>query len=186
MHIAGDIARILASLEGLSLAGRIRDSLYLFPFIESLHVLGLTIVFGTIAILDLRLLGIASTGRPVSRISSDVLKCAWAAFVLTVATGLLMFITNADVYYHNVFFRAKMAMLVAAGLNVLAFELTAGRSLQRWDKDSAAPAAGRTAAILSLALWVGIIFMGRWIGFTTTRASSKADTDVNIEELLPK
>ena len=97
-----------------------------------------------------------------------------------------MFITNAGVYYHNLYFRLKMAMLVLAGLNVLAFELTAGRSRQRWDGERAGPAAARAAAVVSLALWIGIIFMGRWIGFTTTRASSKADTDINVEDLLPK
>jgi hypothetical protein len=180
------VAGILGWIEALRLAGRIRNSLYLFPFIESLHVLGLTTVFGTIAILDLRLLGIASTRRPVSRVASDVLKWAWAAFALTVATGLLMFITNADVYFHNFYFRVKMLLLVLAGLNVLAFERTAGRTLSKWDRSGPAPVAGRTAAAVSLLLWISIIFLGRWIGFTTTRASSKADTDINIEELLPK
>ena len=68
-------------------------------------------VFGTIAIIDLRLLGIASTRRPFRRIASDVLKWTWAAFALTVFTGFLMFITNAAVYYHNFFFRTKMVLL---------------------------------------------------------------------------
>jgi hypothetical protein len=180
------IEGILAGLEALPLAGRIRESLYLFPFIESLHVVGLTTVFGTIAILDLRLLGVASTRRPVSRVASDVLPWAWAAFGLTAVTGLLMFITNADVYFHNVYFRSKMVSLVLAGINVLAFELTARRSLHQWNAARSAPAAGRAAAAVSLVLWIAIIFMGRWIGFTTTRAASKADTDVNVEELLPK
>src|SRR3954465_2449048 len=99
------IEEFLASLQASSLAGTIRDSLYLFPLIESMHVVGLTMVFGTIAIVDLRLLGIAWSRRPFSRIAEDVLKWTWAAFALTVATGLLMFITNAGVYYHNFFFR---------------------------------------------------------------------------------
>src|SRR2546428_1060942 len=138
------ITEFLASLEASSVATRIRDSLYLFPFIESFHVLGLTMVFGTIAIIDLRLLGIASTRRPFTRIASDVLKWTWAAFALTVTTGFLMFITNADVYYHNFYFRSKMALLALAGLNMLMFELTAGRSVHQWDKDKSAPRAART------------------------------------------
>src|SRR5207247_7231080 len=95
------IESLLASLQASGLAGRIRNSLLLFPLIESTHVIGLTMVFGTIAIIDLRLLGIASTRRPFSRVASDVLKWTWGAFALTVATGLLMFITNATVYYQN-------------------------------------------------------------------------------------
>src|ERR1700694_2870673 len=141
-----DITALLKSLETSGLANRIRDSLWLFPLIESFHVLGLTMVFGTIAIIDLRLLGIASTRRPFTLIASDVLKWTWLAFALTVTTGVLMFITNARVYYHNFYFRSKMALLALSGINMLIFELTAARSVHRWDKDTAAPLTGRTVA----------------------------------------
>ena len=180
------IEEFLASLQASGLAAKIRDSLYLFPLIESTHVIAFTMVFGTIAIIDLRLLGIASTRRPFSRIANDVLKWTWAAFALTGTTGLLMFITNAGVYYHNFYFRTKMTLLVLAGINMLGFELTAGRSVHRWDKDEAAPLAGKTIAALSLVLWISIIFMGRWIGFTTTRAQFQSEPDIDIENLLPK
>jgi uncharacterized protein DUF6644 len=180
------IDEFLASLQASGLAGRIRDSLYLFPMIESSHVIGLTMVFGTIAIIDLRLLGVASTRRPFTRIADDVLKWTWAAFALTVTTGVLMFITNAGIYYHNFYFRTKMSLLLLAGINMLAFELTAGRSVPRWDKDESAPLSGKTIAVTSLLLWITIIFMGRWIGFTTTRAQFQSDPDINIEDLLPK
>ena len=180
------IAEFLSSLQASGLANRIRESLYLFPLIESTHVIGLTTVFGTIAIIDLRLLGIASTGRPFTRIADDILKWTWAAFALTAATGLLMFITNADVYYHNFYFQTKMTLLLLSGVNMLLFELTAGRSVHRWDKDKAAPLAGKTIAAVSLVLWITIIFMGRWIGFTTTRAPFQSEPGVDIENLLPK
>ena len=180
------IEEVLASLQASGLATRIRDSLYLFPLIESAHVIGLSMVFGTIAIIDLRLLGIASVRRPFTRVASDVLKWTWLAFGLTVVTGLLMFITNAGVYYHNSYFRTKMALLLLAGLNMLMFELTTGRSVHRWDKKNAAPLPGKTIAALSLVLWIAIIFMGRWIGFTTTRAQFEPELDIDIESLLPK
>lgn len=180
------IEEFLTALQASGVANRIRDSLYLFPLIESTHVIGLTMVFGTIAIIDLRLLGIASTRRPFTRIADDILRWTWAAFALTVATGLLMFITNAGVYYHNFFFRTKMALLLLAGINMMLFELTAGRSVHRWDKDRAAPLAGKTIAAVSLVLWIAIIFMGRWIGFTTSRAQFQPEPDIDIENLLPK
>jgi hypothetical protein len=180
------VTDVLTALESSHLADRIRISLYLFPLLESFHVLGLATVFGTIAIIDLRLLGLASTRRPFTRIASDVLKWTWAAFALTATTGFLMFITNADVYYHNFFFRSKMALLALAGLNMLIFELTAGRSVHQWDKDRTAPRAARAAAILSLVLWITIIFFGRWIGFTTTRNQVKPDSDINLEDIFPK
>jgi len=177
---------VLASLEGSRAAGAIRDSLYFFPLIESLHVIGLTMVFGTIAILDLRLLGIASAERPFSRVASDVLKWTWVAFALTVVTGALMFVTNAAVYYHNFYFRSKMALLALSGLNMFLFDRTARRSIRDWDRQAAAPFAGRAIATASLLLWIGIIFAGRWIGFTTTRATPASTPEINLEDLLPK
>jgi hypothetical protein len=181
-----DIAGFLASVQSSSLATRIRDSLYLFPLIESLHVFGLTLVFGTIAIVDLRLLGMASVRRPFRRITADIMRWTWAAFALTVTTGLLMFTTNAGVYYQNFFFRTKMVLLILAGINMLVFELTTGRTVQGWDKDAAAPRAGKTAAVLSLLLWVTIIFMGRWIGFTTTKSEATVDPGTSLEDLFPR
>ncbi|MEO8256028.1 MAG: DUF6644 family protein [Acidobacteriota bacterium] len=175
---------LLAWLEASAVATRIRESLYLFPFIESAHVIGLAMVFGTIAIIDFRLLGLASTARPFSRIASDILRWTWAAFALTVATGVLMFITNAAVYYHNNYFRAKMALLVVAGINMLIFERTTARSMHQWDRNAAAPRAGRMVAVVSLVVWISIIFLGRWVGFTSTHTNLKPDTDFNIDELF--
>src|SRR5688572_13367482 len=180
-----DAAAVLKSVESSGLAGWIRDSLYAFPLIESFHVVGLAMVFGTIAIVDLRLLGIASIRRPFSRITSDIMKWTWAAFALTVATGLLMFITNAGVYYHNFFFRTKIVLLALAGINMLIFELTTARTVHRWNEDTAAPLAGKTAAVLSLLLWITIIFMGRWVGFTTSQADVPLDPGINLDDLFP-
>jgi hypothetical protein len=77
------IDSLLKSVEMSALAVRIRDSLLLFPLIESTHVFGLALVFGTIVIIDLRLLGIASIRRPFRRLASDILKWTCAAFALT-------------------------------------------------------------------------------------------------------
>ena len=110
-----EVASILSWLEGTSLAARIRDSLLLFPLIESIHVIGLTLVFGTIAIIDLRLLGSPRPGDRSQRMASDILKWTWAMFAVTALTGLLMFITNASVYCAQPLFRMKMGLLVLAG-----------------------------------------------------------------------
>jgi hypothetical protein len=181
-----DIVAFLKSLEASGLATGIRDSLWLFPLIESTHVIGLALVFGTIVIIDLRLLGIASTQRSFKRMASDILKWTWAAFALTALTGTLMFITNTLVYYHNFFFRTKMLLLVLSGINMLIFELTAGRTIHNWDKAPSAPSAGKAVAAVSLVMWIGIIIMGRLIGFTTTRAAVLAPppAGVNFDDFL--
>src|SRR5580658_2835072 len=143
---AMDIPAFLKLIEASGPATRIRESLFLFPLIESTHVFGLALVFGTIATIDLRLLGVASTARSFKRMASDILKWTWAAFALTALTGTLMFITNAQVYYHNFFFRTKMLLLALTGVNMLAFDLTARRTVDRWDRAPSAPPAGRIVA----------------------------------------
>jgi hypothetical protein len=181
-----NIATFLKALEATGLATKIRDSLYIFPLLESTHVIGLALVFGTIAIIDLRLIGLASSQRSFKRMYSDILKWTWAAFALTALTGALMFITNATVYYHNFYFRTKMLLLVIAGINMGVFELTLGRNVDSWDKAPSAPPLGRVVGVLSIALWIAVIFMGRLIGFTTTRAAVVAPpaNSVNFDDFL--
>jgi hypothetical protein len=179
------IDAFLKSIEGTSFATTIRDSIWMFPIIESIHVISFTLVVGTIAIIDLRLLGLASVQRSFQRMSSDVLKWTWAAFAVTAATGLIMFTTNAQIYYHNPFFRTKMVLLVLAGINVAIFELTAGRTVHSWTSAPSAPRVGKAVAAVSLALWIGIIFMGRIIGFTTHPGNVAPPTPgVNYDDFL--
>ena len=168
-----DITGWLKSLEDSGLASSLRSSLYYFPFLESIHVMALAVVFGTILVVDLRVLGLASRQRPFNRMSSELLRLTWGAFAVSVLTGALMFTTNARVYAHNTAFQVKMLLLLCAGINMAVFHLTAGKKVASWDTARAAPAIGRSTAALSIALWVAIIFTGRVIGFTTTGAQAK-------------
>ena len=169
-----DISVWLKGLETSGLAVGIRNSLYFFPFLEAIHVMALALVFGTILVVDLRLLGVASRERPFARISSELLRITWGAFAVSVLTGSLMFTTNARVYAHNTAFLVKLALLFLAGVNMAVFHLTAGASsnVARWDKGPA-PGIGRITGAVSIVLWVAIIFSGRVIGFTTTGAQAK-------------
>jgi hypothetical protein len=181
-----DIASLLEWLQGTSLAVHIRDSLFAFPLIESTHVIGLTLVFGTIAIIDLRLLGLASTNRSFQRVAADTFTLTWVAFAVAAVTGVFMLITNDAVYYHNAYFRAKIALLALAAINMLVFEVTTRRSVAKWDRDASAPPLGRAVAAVSLVIWISVIVTGRMIGFTTTRASvaEPAPVEQNLEDLL--
>jgi hypothetical protein len=167
-----DIDAILKSIEGWKLATAIREGLYSFPMLESIHVIGLAIVFGTILIIDLRLLGVASTNRPFQRMAPEIIKWTWVGFAITLLTGALMFTTNATVYYHNTYFRVKMLLLLLAGVNMGIFESTTGRAVAKWGEQVPTPSPARIAAKVSLALWVAIILMGRLIGFTTSNAKT--------------
>ncbi len=161
------------ALQNSGVAVSIRNSLYDFPLLEAMHVIALTLVFGTIMIVDLRILGLAGKERAYGRISADVLKWTWIAFGLAVLTGSLMFVSNAKVYVNNNFFRAKFAVMLLAGLNMLVFQLTAGKHGGDWGEDQRGPAPGRVAALLSLGLWLTVIVLGRAVGFTTTGQAAK-------------
>jgi hypothetical protein len=177
----------LASLESLYVARAIRQSLYLFPTLEATHVIALGVLFGSILVVDLRILGIASTERRFSKVSGDLLKWTWGAFLLAVLTGSLMFTTNAQVYWSNTSFRIKMLLILLAGINMLVFHLSCGRS-RHWDEAKRAPSIGVVCGAASIALWVLIIGAGRVIGFTTTGAAAKqaapAASDIDFDALL--
>ena len=184
-----DLAALAASLEASTVATTIRNSLYLFALIESFHVVGVAVVVGTVLVIDLRLLGLASARRPFTVLAADIFTWTWLAFALAVATGALMFVTNATSYYANTFFRVKMALLVLAGLNMAAFELTARRTVQAWNRHQSAPRSGRRVAVVSLAIWVVVVFLGRWVGFSVSSQPAAVDPGINLEELenlLPK
>jgi hypothetical protein len=135
-----------------------------FPQIESLHVIALSIVAGTIFIVDFRLLGIASRNLGVTYLSERMLPWTWMAFIGAVVTGSLMFSANATRYLENTPFLFKMGLLVLAGLNMLFFQFVTFRSVRSWDAGRPIPAA-RAAGALSLLLWTGVIACGRWVGF---------------------
>ncbi len=183
-----DLTALFKSLEATSLATGIRNSLFLFPMLEAVHVIGLALVFGTIVVIDLRALGVASRGRGFAKMATDLLKWTWIGFAIAAVTGALMFTTNAQVYSVNTFFRIKLVLLALAGLNMLVFQFTAGKTIHQWSEAPTAPPIGKVAAILSLCLWVSIIFMGRLIGFTTTGQQAKeapaATSDIDFDALV--
>lgn len=148
------------------LAANVRASSLLFPWVESLHVLAISLVVGSIAAVDLRLLGLASRSRPITRLIPDILPLTWVAFIVAVLTGVTLFISNAPEYAHNGPMRLKMLLLVIAGINMLVFHLVTYRSVGAWDEAPRTPLSVRVAGATSLALWIGVVVFGRWIGFT--------------------
>jgi hypothetical protein len=160
-----DFESFLNWLESTSPAQFVQLSDWAFPTIESVHVIAVVLVVGTIAIVDLRLIGIASRARAVTDVLKDCLSCVWIAFGFAVLSGSLMFISGAHSYAHNVPFQAKMALMLLAGVNMLVFETVVVRDVARWDVNQPSFAA-RISGALSLTFWIAIVAFGRWIGFT--------------------
>ncbi len=126
----------------------------------------MAVVFGTILIVDLRLLGVAGTSRTYVRVHDELVGWTWTAFGLAVITGVLMFLPNASTYFENTPFWWKMFALALAGINMALFERVIARSAPSWDAQTPIPNAARAAALASIAIWTCAIFLGRWIGFT--------------------
>jgi hypothetical protein len=158
--------QFLQWLQDSSIATAIREGETAFPWIECVHVLALTVVIGSIAIVDLRLLGVASRDRGVAQTTAGVLPVTWTAFVFAVTTGGLMFASNATVYAHNSYFQFKMALIALAGINMAVYHLFLNRGVDTWHTAAATPLRARVVGGLSLCLWIAIAAFGRWIGFT--------------------
>jgi hypothetical protein len=154
------------SLETSGLGSFVAESAWAFPTIESIHVIAIVTVVGSIAVMDLRLLGLASNQCAVTATSRDTLPLTWGAFVIAAITGLLMFVSKATTYIINPYFQLKMLMLALAGINMAIFHLFAWRGVNVWDVDCEVPTAGKVAATLSLISWILVVFFGRVIGFT--------------------
>lgn len=162
------IDAFLTWLASSDFATAIREGDLLFPWIEALHVLAVVMVVGSIAMVDLRLLGWASSDRAFGAVAAEMLPVAVIALVFAVITGLLMFCARALDYGHNVFFQLKMAMLLLAGANMVFFQKVTSRQAATWGApDATPPLAARVAGGLSLLFWVCIVACGRWTGFVT-------------------
>jgi hypothetical protein len=132
-----------------------------FSVIESVHVLSITLLVGTISILDLRMLGIILREIPVTRIARSVLPITWAGFSVMLASGFLLFWAEAAKSYLNPAFRVKVVLLLLVGLNPLIFHTTVYRRVAEWEHEHRSPWRARVAACVSLLLWSGIIVAGR-------------------------
>lgn len=159
-------ANFLQSLYDSPVGAGVRESGILFPWIESIHVLMATTVVGSIAIVDLRLIGYASHRKGARQLIIDLLPFTWVAFGLAAITGSLLFTSNAVSYAANVPFLCKMATLVLAGINMAIFHMTAYQRIGHWNDALTPPVTARIAGATSLTLWIAIVFLGRWIGFT--------------------
>lgn len=153
-------------IEYSSLGTTIAESTWMFPTIEVLHVIALVTVLGTIAIVDLRLIGVASKAHRVSLLAKDTLPLTWGAFCMAAITGGLLFVSKASSYMINPWFLSKMAIMALAGLNMLYFHMTVWRTVDHWELDPSFPPAAKLAGWLSLIFWLIVVFCGRAIGFT--------------------
>jgi hypothetical protein len=159
------ILSICEWIDGSAFSTAIRESIWVFPIIETVHLLGIAVSAGTILFVDLRLLGMGMQRERLSDVLEQLQPWTLSAFLAMVLTGALLFISEAVKCYHSVFFQVKVGMLALAAVNAVLFHWKVYPSVEVWDTLPAAPLRARISGGLSLTLWIGIIAMGRAIAY---------------------
>lgn len=155
----------MQGIEGSSLARFMREALWAYPAVETVHILALATVVGSVLIVDLRLLGL-SREVSVKRLSLHALPWTIGAFVVAMLTGLLMFTAHAEDFLTNRVFVLKMGLILAAGVNAALLHTGPWRSIAQWDTGAPPPASVRILAALSIVFWVAVVACGRLLAYT--------------------
>jgi hypothetical protein len=152
-------------IQNSSVGTQIRESTYMFPIIEGTHVLGLAVSVGTIALVDLRLIGAAMRNEPVTDVIEQLQPYTLAGFVSMFLSGSLLFWSEAARLYPSYSFRAKLVFLFFLGVNALVFHTTIYKSVDRWNKSAITPPRARMAGWIGITFWAAVIFFGRWTAY---------------------
>ena len=155
----------MGGIEASAFAQAMRQWLWLYPSVEIVHIVGIAILVGSIAVLDVRLLGI-SRSLSVRRLAAHVLPWTLASFALIVPSGLAMFAAHASDLISNPAFALKLSLVGLAAANAAVFHTGVFRSAGNWDVDVLPPLAARAAGAASLLIWVSVIACGRLLAYT--------------------
>lgn len=151
------------SLEYLPVAEQV-GATWLFPLFNSLHVLSVCFMLGALLMLDLRMAGLAAKHYAIKQLSSDFLPWIWLSFVVAVITGSALFITRASAHILNPAFQWKLALMILAAINMLAFHWRSRKMPEVLAEISVMPVWIKVSGISSLLLWLGATLAGRWMG----------------------
>jgi hypothetical protein len=156
-------AAVLTMLDTSAVGGAMRGSTWLYPIIEIVHITGLAVLVGSVAMFDLRVLGF---GRSVGVHAAGRMLLPWSAISLLaiVPSGLLLFSAHPVALSVNQLFQLKLLLIAFAGLNALAFHLGVYRTAATWH--ASAPRLAQLHAAASLGLWIGVISCGRFLAYT--------------------
>lgn len=141
-----------------------KSSTWLFPAVETFHILGFALLVGSIVILDLRILGL-NRALPLTLLARHTLPWTLIGAGTAVLTGALLFAAQIDEMFGNRLFMLKMGLLTLAACNAAFFHSVPWTTVAQWDRDLPAPRAARISALLSILIWIAIIFCGRFIAY---------------------
>jgi hypothetical protein len=158
-------------LQQSPLGTTMRESLWLFPTVEALHLFGTIALVASTSILSFRLTGLGLRNEPVSKLARQFLPWSWFGFTVQVITGFLLFSSESVRASASLVFTVKMILILLAGMNALAFQRTVYREVATWENDPVTPLGARLAGWASIILWIGVATAGRWLNSSLQRLS---------------
>lgn len=147
-----------------------RGSLYVMPWTTVSHVLSMCLVAGTLVMMDLRLLGVGNMHTSFSQLQRRLFPWQMGGMAIAAVSGLLLVYGNPMSYFANVIFWTKMATMVVALLNALAFHYITYNSVADWDAGVTPPLGAKLAGALGILLWANVIVAGRLIPYNWFRS----------------
>jgi hypothetical protein len=160
------LVTVLSWLESTPASVFVRESLWGFPILVAVHIMGLALSVGIVVWFDLRLLGVSMRRASVSSVYRQLMPWAFSGFVVMFVSGALLASAFATAASKNWYFRTKIAAILIAGVNALVYHRNVERRIAQWDNQEPTPLPARTAGIISIAAWTVVIMAGRMISYT--------------------
>ncbi|CAH9416219.1 hypothetical protein SGL43_03242 [Streptomyces globisporus] len=157
---------VFSWLENTWLAEIIRSTAYLYPMLESIHIIGIALLIGPAAAFDLRLLGVGQQMLRVTTAANHLLRLSHVGFVIAAVTGVALFLPGANLIADRGSAPWKLGLILLAGINILIFHRRTYRNVADWDTNQPTPIAARCAAVVSLTSWTGVTIAGRLLAYT--------------------
>lgn len=154
-----------ATPDGSSFSQLLLGSLNFWGLLEGTHLLMLMLFFGTILLVDLRMMGVGFREYPISVLSKRVLPLTMTAFAFMILTGVILFLAKPYEYWHNIWFRGKLILLALAMINIWAFHFMVQKNQAEWDELPNPPRKVKISALISLTSWILVIAFGRFIAY---------------------
>jgi hypothetical protein len=130
------------------------------PWLEVAHIASFALLIGSVGMVNVRLMGVASRDYPLEHLARALLPITWLAFVFALVTGLLLLAPEASTHWASTAFRVKLLLLLAAGVNMANFNLVLAKNMARWDLGARTPLSARLSGAVSLLLWIAIVSAG--------------------------
>jgi hypothetical protein len=153
-------------LSNTGLSKTLQDQAWVVPTSQSIHIIAVSVVFGSACMINLRLLGVGRSGRSVSQLSDTLLPWMWRGLAVLLFTGLIQTIAEPVRQFVTPLFWAKMTMIIVVAMMTAVYAKAVRHHAPQWDAAASRPVRAKTFAIFSTVLWLAIIVCGRFIGYT--------------------